>query len=78
LTIFVIMIKPFCIQVSLLIETEEQTTFVPFFIQVEQIQGYFIADGFICVVISGENYNCEYDSNLLKFLRSYFTPMNLN
>lgn len=72
------MIKPFCIQVNLLIETEEENSFVPFFIQVEQIQGYFIAEGFICLVISGENYNCEFDNYLLKFLRSYFTPMTLN
>ena len=72
------MIKPFCIQVSLLIETEEDTAFVPFFIQVEQIQGYFIADGLICLVVSGENYNCELESNLLKFLKNYFNPMCLN
>ena len=72
------MIKPFCIEVSLLIETEEGEMFTPFFVQFEQIQGYFIADGYISIIISGQNYNCELETKLLRFLKSYFNPMSLN
>ena len=53
--------------------------FVEFCFNIQEVQGYYISkEHFICVVISGQIYELEYEKKLYILIKKYFTPISLN
>lgn len=57
----------------------EDTTFVDFNFNLENVNAFYMSEeDLISIVIGGQIYELEYNKNLYKVIKKYFTAISLN
>jgi len=57
----------------------EDTTFIDFYFNIESVNAFYMGEeDLISIVIGGQIYELEYNKNLYKTIKKYFTAISLN
>jgi hypothetical protein len=57
----------------------EDTTFIDFYFNLESVNAFYMGEeDLISIVIGGQIYELEYNKNLYKTIKKYFTAISLN
>lgn len=57
----------------------EDTTFIDFYFNLESVNAFYMGEeDLISIVIGGQIYELEYNKNLYKTIKKYFTSISLN
>jgi len=74
------MTNPYILQGRLKVYIDEnEFYFSEFYFNLESVNAFYMSEeNLICIVIGGQIYELEYNKNLYKVIKKYFTAISLN